>query len=216
METIFNFASDLSHDSQVSFAPFPRSLDDRDRRSLRSSLACWSKLDGRRRVVLDETRAIVACDPDFISFVARSPEFRIQNGRFGPTDHRLASALTWLSVEASETGTTLVPKSSGGHWICCAARLSEYGGCALIGIAIRAGGEDSAPTWPDFRPAFHLTNTENSVLTKLLSGFSPQAIAELHALSVNTVRTHIRHLYEKLEVKSQPELWRKLCSYRLR
>lgn len=47
-----------------------------------------------------------------------------------------------------------------------------------------------------------LTPRERQVLAGLVEGMSRNAIAKRHRMSVNTVRTHIQHVFEKLEVHS--------------
>jgi DNA-binding NarL/FixJ family response regulator len=50
-----------------------------------------------------------------------------------------------------------------------------------------------------------LTIREQEVLTRLVQGKSYSAIAEELFLSVDGVRYHLRHIYEKLQVKSRSE-----------
>jgi DNA-binding NarL/FixJ family response regulator len=50
-----------------------------------------------------------------------------------------------------------------------------------------------------------LTARERQMLAGLVDGMSRNAIAARHDLSVNTVRTHIQHVFEKLEVHSSLE-----------
>ena len=47
-----------------------------------------------------------------------------------------------------------------------------------------------------------LTPRERQVLAGLAEGMSRNAIAKRHRMSVNTVRTHVQHLFEKLDVHS--------------
>jgi DNA-binding NarL/FixJ family response regulator len=47
-----------------------------------------------------------------------------------------------------------------------------------------------------------LTPRERQVLSGLMEGLSRSAIAQRHQLSVNTVRTHVQHMLEKLGVHS--------------
>ena len=52
---------------------------------------------------------------------------------------------------------------------------------------------------------YQLTSREKEILSSLSSGNSYKLIAaELH-ISIDTVRSHIRHIYEKLQVHSQTE-----------
>jgi DNA-binding NarL/FixJ family response regulator len=57
-----------------------------------------------------------------------------------------------------------------------------------------AGAESDAPT---------LTSREHEVLTLIAKGFSFPEIAGLLKISAHTVTTHVRHIYEKLEVNSR-------------
>jgi DNA-binding NarL/FixJ family response regulator len=50
-----------------------------------------------------------------------------------------------------------------------------------------------------------LTQREDEILAHLAKGFSNKEIAGLLNLSLDTVRTHLRHIYEKLHVHSRTE-----------
>lgn len=50
-----------------------------------------------------------------------------------------------------------------------------------------------------------LTDREEQILSRLAKGFSNKEIADLLSVSLETVRTHLRHIYEKLHVHSRTE-----------
>lgn len=54
-----------------------------------------------------------------------------------------------------------------------------------------------------------LTDRENEVLNLLSKGKSYASIAEELFLSINTIKTHVRNIYEKLQVSSKEELMHK-------
>jgi DNA-binding NarL/FixJ family response regulator len=54
-------------------------------------------------------------------------------------------------------------------------------------------------------PATLLSERELEVLTGVAKGFSYAEVAQMLGMSTNTVRTHIRRLYEKLSVNSRSE-----------
>lgn len=62
------------------------------------------------------------------------------------------------------------------------------------GQASRSSGSDEA-----------LTSRENEILGLLAQGHRYREIAEQLRISLDTVRTHIRHIYEKLQVRSRTE-----------
>jgi DNA-binding NarL/FixJ family response regulator len=52
---------------------------------------------------------------------------------------------------------------------------------------------------------YQLTPKEKEVLTSLSKGNSYKMIGVEHAISIDTVRSHIKKIYEKLHVHSQTE-----------
>lgn len=52
----------------------------------------------------------------------------------------------------------------------------------------------------------HLTPREQDVLEALLSGASNQAIADRLSLSINTVKTHLKSIYQKEGVRNRQAL----------
>ena len=50
-----------------------------------------------------------------------------------------------------------------------------------------------------------LTEREEQILSRLAKGYSNKEIAGLLSVSLETVRTHLRHIYEKLHVHSRTE-----------
>jgi DNA-binding NarL/FixJ family response regulator len=53
--------------------------------------------------------------------------------------------------------------------------------------------------------AVHLTAREEEVLVLLSKGYSNKEIADQVSLSVDTVRSHLKHIYEKMHVRSRTE-----------
>jgi len=50
-----------------------------------------------------------------------------------------------------------------------------------------------------------LSQREEEILQQLAKGYSTKEIADRASVSVNTVRTHLQHIYEKLHVRSRTE-----------
>jgi DNA-binding NarL/FixJ family response regulator len=57
----------------------------------------------------------------------------------------------------------------------------------------------------DARKVENLSEREEEILEQLSKGYSTKEIADRTSVSVNTVRTHLQHIYEKLHVRSRTE-----------
>jgi DNA-binding CsgD family transcriptional regulator len=62
---------------------------------------------------------------------------------------------------------------------------------------------------------YQLTPKEKEVLTSLSKGNSYKLIADDISISIDTVRSHIRNIYEKLHVHSQTEAVAKAINEKL-
>jgi len=51
----------------------------------------------------------------------------------------------------------------------------------------------------------HLTPTETALLESLSVGNSNRELAEIHGISINTVKFHLHNIYEKLGVRNRKQ-----------
>ncbi|WP_167730688.1 helix-turn-helix transcriptional regulator [Terasakiella sp. SH-1] len=58
----------------------------------------------------------------------------------------------------------------------------------------------------DFDKLFGLTDAESTILSELFVNKSEQEVAEAHSISLNTVKTHRKRIYSKLDVNTRAEL----------
>jgi DNA-binding NarL/FixJ family response regulator len=106
------------------------------------------------------------------------------------------------AIEAGASGYLLKDGSSAevGE-----ALLELVGGGSPISPSIarhvlrRLQRENEAPA----EDAPRLTEREHEILSLIAKGFSFPEIAGLLSISAHTVTTHVRHIYEKLEVSSR-------------
>jgi DNA-binding NarL/FixJ family response regulator len=68
---------------------------------------------------------------------------------------------------------------------------------------------------PQHDDSADLTPRESEILRSLADGLDYKQIAERHFISIDTVRGHIRHIYEKLQVHSKSEAVAKALRRRL-
>lgn len=70
-------------------------------------------------------------------------------------------------------------------------------------VAARAGISPAQPASLWLTDAFHLTRREADVADLLASGSDPACIARTLGISLDTVRTHLKHVYRKTNTHSQ-------------
>jgi DNA-binding NarL/FixJ family response regulator len=111
--------------------------------------------------------------------------------------------LVFLALEAGADGyllkrtkpedlrTGLLDVLSGG-----APMTSEIARLVVESFRQRAKARDNS---------VHLTTREEEVLVLLTKGYSNKEIADRMQLSVDTIRSHLKHIYEKMHVRSRAE-----------
>lgn len=109
----------------------------------------------------------------------------------------------------------------GVVWVCATAMLlgirAVFAGDAVYRFGTESNedeagrssatyAEDVSARCQNVRKAFGLSKREAEIMELLIRGRSAQSIAEEKFISYNTVRTHISHIYRKLEVHNREEL----------
>lgn len=107
------------------------------------------------------------------------------------------------AIKAGASGYLL--KKSPAEEITEAIRSLYYGGSPMsASIARRVIQSFQDPT-PEEKETYNLTTREKEILHSLVDGLSYKGLAEKYFISISTVRTHIRHIYEKLQVNSKAQ-----------
>ncbi len=72
--------------------------------------------------------------------------------------------------------------------------------------AISQGLEQSTKTRIDYQEKFYLSSRENEILTLITQNKSNKEIARALFISINTVKYHIKKLYQKLHIKNRKQV----------
>jgi DNA-binding NarL/FixJ family response regulator len=117
------------------------------------------------------------------------------------------------SLSAGASGYVL--KRASGLQILEAVRDVHNGGSPMTGAiarrVVRFFGDKTAPPAPAPHPSVvTLSERERAVLDALAEGQQYKEIADTLAISINTVRKHIKSIYEKLQVTTRHAAVRKL------
>lgn len=110
---------------------------------------------------------------------------------------------TFDALRAGATGYVLKPPMP--EKIANAIREVASGGSPMSASIARYVVESFQQTESELPALEKLTKTERAVLDDLEAGFSYKEIAARRFVDITTVQSHIRHIYEKLEVHSRTE-----------
>lgn len=110
---------------------------------------------------------------------------------------------TFDALRAGATGYVLKPPMP--EQLAAAIREVWSGGSPMSADIARFVVESFQQTQTGLSEREKLTRTEREVLQDLDDGFSYKEIASRRFVDITTVQSHVRHIYEKLEVHSRTE-----------
>lgn len=174
----------------------------------------WAEHDERAKLIIDDQFAIIwanAAALELIEDLNTGPAYQHRTASGGA---RQADLLRWIVQSMHGEATWIrLPHSSGRPLSCAAIQLHSEEGEPLIGLTLRTAMP--TPTIEDDRlhGLFHLTGAERRIVQALFNGCTAEEAGAVLRISIGTVRVHIRHIYEKLEVGSREALFHKLLPY---
>lgn len=136
---------------------------------------------------------------------------KLTAGQLLAKDSRLQCRLSsLLSSARAEVGTLVANPNQSHELLFCARQVGEVGGTIYFGLSIRGLGSGNTHELIGLADAFRLTRSEENVLKKMVRGQTVEKIASNSKTSRETVRTHVRRAYSKLNVSSREELFRRI------
>jgi DNA-binding CsgD family transcriptional regulator len=172
------------------------------------ALANW--VDGERRARLIVTRDL---DVMWMNEAARAlrddgEAFEVSDGRLTPRSPIIAGLV--FAARPEEAGCAVVPGEGGRHWVAWAREVCAPPN-ALIGLTLQRARSEIR-----FQALIEnhlLTPSEGRIIEMLLAGVETGRIAQALDISIETLRTHLKHAYQKLGVRSRGELFAEALSF---
>lgn len=185
--------------------------------SLAAALALyWIEHDLMPRVIVGDDLAILWGNVAGRSLLAQRRDLEERNGILSTVDRSKQSELARF-VTSSEVATSCwaLKRSDGdGHLLFRAQRIDWRGG-GMFGVGFFGSGSEFHVRYADVDTVFGLTPAEHRVLLDMLEGADAVRLSEIHRVSIETIRTHIRNIYAKLQVRSREGLFHRLRPYRI-
>lgn len=177
----------------------------------------WLECDDIARFLLDDRLAVLWTNDPAARCLEEQTDLELRDGLLCTVNRALQASLSaFISNCTSELSTLcLACEDDGGHFLFRARELCRDGQRRYFGVACHQSTDRLADRYGDVRTAFNLTISEYRVLEKMLDGYTADDISAEGRLSVETIRTHIRHIYSKLGVASREALFARIQAYRI-
>jgi DNA-binding CsgD family transcriptional regulator len=176
----------------------------------------WIEHDLLPRVIVADDLTILWSNVAARSLLAARRDIEERSGIFATVDRSKQAALVHF-VTTSEVAISswVLPRAdSDGHLLFRAQRIDWHGG-GMFGVGFYGSGSEFQARFADLDKVFGLTGAEHRVLLDMLEGFEADRLSEIHSVSIETTRTHIRNIYAKLQVRSREGLFHRLLPYRV-
>jgi DNA-binding CsgD family transcriptional regulator len=180
----------------------------------------WLDLDSQPRLICTRALELTWANGAAREALVGGGDLDLRDGVIAARERAHQSALSAFvkGCEAMLSTLALPVPDGDGHLLLRGRRLNAPGseeGEGHVGLAfLRSNGAFRA-LHADVERAFQLTPSEYRVLLRMIDGFTAEGIAAATALSVETVRSHIRHIYAKLGVASREAMFAKILPFRL-
>ena len=142
--------------------------------------------------------------------------FHLRSERLGCVDPaREASFAAFIRSEGDQVRAWTCDGESGSL-VVIRDPVRTPDGQRLAGLTLFPVEAEPSYVWSDFGPSLGLTRSEAQIAQKLVDGTRAEAAARELGVCIETVRTHIRRIYNKLGISSREELFAQVSPFRLR
>jgi DNA-binding CsgD family transcriptional regulator len=180
------------------------------------SAIAWLEAEIQPRLIADEELAILWANEAARRLLADKCEVEERAGYLNALDPLCHERLVRLVRPGTDPlRTCCIPLSgSTGHLL---VRSRPLGGheAHLCGLTLVRTDQPSDFGYRDLEAAFGLTPAEHRVLLCLLDGKEADRLTQEMGVSIETIRSHIRNFYAKLEVNSREQLFAKTRPFRV-
>jgi DNA-binding CsgD family transcriptional regulator len=167
------------------------------------ALATWINQEREARAIVTPSGALLWASAAATALLQSGCPFRIWEGRLvgarpATTEHLAAF------LRSVETGVQCWVVDEDDTWVVWAQRI-QADPPTCIGVTIRHRG--APPAFTALAEARRLTPAEARIISMMLAGVETGRIASTLDVSVETLRTHVKHAYRKLGVTNRGELF---------
>uniref|UniRef100_UPI0035CC1B41 helix-turn-helix transcriptional regulator n=1 Tax=uncultured Sphingomonas sp. TaxID=158754 RepID=UPI0035CC1B41 len=182
--------------------------------SLSNHVTLWVDKDIRARILIDNDMNILWMNHAALGVINLSDMFYIIKNRLSVREERQLIALrSFIKSSGNHPSSMWIRNASHHYTLCVALALSDADGEPVTGLVLRPTTWFTNLDGGILQAEFSLTTAERRVIEALFGGLTADEVAANLAVSVGTVRAHIRHIYDKLDVGSREALFHKILPF---
>ena len=188
---------------------------ERQARSVVPHLALeWISLEPRPRLLITDELQILWSNPACQAELASRRDLENRDGLLAATNptHQEELAAFVFRADAKLSTLALTSEDGKGHLVLRAQLVGRDTDGARIGLQFFRSHQ-TAFDYADFERVFGLTRAEHLVLLLMLDGKTADEVSAEKQVSIDTVRSQIRQIYDKLGVSSREGLFRRIRPY---
>ncbi len=174
----------------------------------------WLGLFERPLVIVTPQLRLIWSNPAFAALVESQRLLILVDGFLSVTTPSAHEKLQGLLRAAESDSIALLEETDGDrHLLIRASRIPAAVAVETFGLRIYRTDEEVGLNHLQLASVFRLTPAETRVLAAMLGGLTADDIARELAISVETVRSHIRRIYDKIRVSSREGLFGRLRQF---
>jgi DNA-binding CsgD family transcriptional regulator len=175
----------------------------------------WLEVVERPLVIVNAQLRMLWCNPAFDALIEAQNLLNLVEGCLSATTASAHEKLQGVIRAGESDSIALLEESDGdSHLLIRASRIpAARVDDDAFGLRIFRTSEDVGLNHLQLAVVFGLTPGETRVLASMLGGLTADDIARELAISVETVRSHIRRIYDKIGVSSREGLFSRLRQF---
>jgi len=174
----------------------------------------WLERDSCARMIVDDDLLVHWINAAADEILRHTSPIRITNAKLRISKRELCDPfLQFVRGSGDGIAPFCLHVSFGEHLLLTGQRVRGTSAQHLTGLTLRRTTRSYLLYGDALETAFRLTSTERKVLESLFLGETADEVGDRLHMSVGTVRTHIRHIYNKVDVNSREAMFSKLLPY---
>ena len=174
----------------------------------------WAERDDRPRLIVDDDLNVHWENEAAHQLLKDIEPLQYVRGRLVPGQGCWADEFrAFVRSSCPHMSMLCLDDSQQGHVLCAAIDVSTQDTVHLTGLTLRRTAQFIRFNDAALRMAFNFTSAERRIIETLFAGRTAEQASAGLQISVGTVRVHIRHIYDKLDVASREAMFHKLLPY---